>query len=381
MVTASGDALREIDYDVHGLVGVRLVNASPREVAAVSRQIGPFRAPLGRKPDLVIRFVAQLPLSPPVRSVGADGVGFTEDGFLVLSGGRPARPRALIAFDQFDRGCEIVCVADGDDVPLLLPILNLAMLSRGALPLHASAFSYRGRGVLVTGWSGASKTGTLLAFMAQGAEFIGDDCIYARRDGRIAGAPVPLTVKAGYLQDLPGYWSRIGGTDHVRLAVLKALLALGRTLPAALGVEAAAGSQPFRLMRRIVGALERRHCVTLPPERLFGPQSCPFVGSVETLIVAISHDAPEVVVRPVEAGEVAEQLVSTLQYEQSELMSYYWRFRFAFPRRRCALIEEAEQRQRWILAAMLADRAVYALYHPYPARIPVLFQTIAPWIN
>ena len=73
-----------VDYDVHGLVGVRLLGAGPRETAAVDRQLGPSRRSLEREPDITVRFVDRLELHGPVRLIGLHDAGYTDDAFLVL---------------------------------------------------------------------------------------------------------------------------------------------------------------------------------------------------------------------------------------------------------------------------------------------------------
>ena len=45
--------LQTVDYDLHGLAGVRLLDAAPGDAKAVDRQLGPIRGPLQREPDLV----------------------------------------------------------------------------------------------------------------------------------------------------------------------------------------------------------------------------------------------------------------------------------------------------------------------------------------
>ena len=61
-----------------------MVGAAPRDVAAVSRQLGPIQRPLEREPDIVVRFVERLGLSSPLRYVGLDDAAFTDDVFVVL---------------------------------------------------------------------------------------------------------------------------------------------------------------------------------------------------------------------------------------------------------------------------------------------------------
>ena len=45
------------DFDLHGIVGIRLIDPAHADVDAVRRQLGPIDVPLGRAPDIVVRFV------------------------------------------------------------------------------------------------------------------------------------------------------------------------------------------------------------------------------------------------------------------------------------------------------------------------------------
>src|SRR6266446_5097097 len=54
------DSSNAVDFDIHGLVGVRLVGPSPTNVAAVSAQIGPPSSSVLRRPDIVVRYVDHL---------------------------------------------------------------------------------------------------------------------------------------------------------------------------------------------------------------------------------------------------------------------------------------------------------------------------------
>ena len=80
-----------VDFDLHGLVGVRLIGATQREVNAVGRQLGPIQRPLNRDPDITIRFVDRLTTSSPLRYLGVDDAAFTDDAFLVLRSKHKAR--------------------------------------------------------------------------------------------------------------------------------------------------------------------------------------------------------------------------------------------------------------------------------------------------
>ncbi|RIK48482.1 MAG: hypothetical protein DCC57_13410, partial [Chloroflexi bacterium] len=155
------------DFDLHGIAGIRLVDATSADVAAVARQLGPLRSELAREPDLVIRFIDRLPLPSPIRYIGVDDAGFAGDAFLVLRSKHKAQARVQIPLAQVGvQPAEIVCEHGLPAVPLLIAMINLVALSKGVLPMHAAAFSYQGQGILTTGWSKGGKTETLLAFMA-----------------------------------------------------------------------------------------------------------------------------------------------------------------------------------------------------------------------
>src|SRR5690606_21859517 len=205
-----GSAPITTDYDLHGVVGIRLVDAAPGDVAAVNRQLGPIQQPLDRQPDLAIRFVDRLSLAAPVRYIGVNDAGFTDDAFLVLRSKHKAQARVQIPLAQVGvQPAEIVCERGLPAVPLLIAMINLVALGKGVLPMHASAFSYQGQGILTTGWSKGGKTETLLAFMARGADYIGDEWVYISPQGRIFGIPEPIRVWDWHMADLPQTWARI----------------------------------------------------------------------------------------------------------------------------------------------------------------------------
>src|SRR5437867_4074609 len=103
----NGHSPQSIDYDLHGLAGIRLINPSPSDAAAVVRQLGPIQKPLSRQPDIIIRFVDRLPSTSRVRYLGLNDAGFTDDAFLVLRSKYGAHAKVQIAFEQIGKQCKI----------------------------------------------------------------------------------------------------------------------------------------------------------------------------------------------------------------------------------------------------------------------------------
>jgi len=377
VMNANGlNADHTVEFDLHGIAGIRLIDAAPGDVAAVTRQLGPIQARLEQEPDLRIRFVDRLP-SSSMRYLGVDDAGYTDDAFLILRSKHKTRAKVQIPLAQVGlQPCEIVCERGLAAVPLLIPILNLIALSKGVLPMHASGFRYRGQGILATGWSKGGKTETLLAFMAQGADYVGDEWVYISQDGRrMYGIPEPIRVWEWHLHDLPQTRARIGGREEMRLRTLKWMTgSLERASTAPIGT-------PSKLMRRLTPLLKQQLHVDIAPQKLFDQTVGPLAADLHTVLFVASHDSPEVCVEPIDPQEIARRMVFSLQCERLDFMAHYLQFRFAFPEARNEVIEQAEERQRDLLANVLAGKRSYALDHPYPVSIPSLYDAVVPYME
>ena len=365
-----------VEYDLHGIVGVRLVGATPADVAAVDGQLGSIRAPLDREPDIVVRFVDRLELGSRVRYVGLDDAAFTDDAFLILRSRHKSPARTQIAFDSLGGRCEIVCERGSPGVPLLIPVLNLTALAKGFVALHAAAFTYNGTGVLVTGWAKGGKTETLIGFTAKGAQFVGDEWIYIGPDSRLYGLPQPIRVWDWHLPDLPEYRARLTRGDRARMRALLAFQSTGEQVR-----RARPSGGAGRLLSRLVPLVERQRYASVRPETLFGPESCALSGTLDKLVFVVSHESPDVFAEAVDPLEVADRMAFSQQYERLNLLSTYLEYRFAFPHARNEWLERAHEVERGLLTEAVQGKPAYAVYHPFPAPIPELFHAIEPVVG
>jgi len=369
-----GAPSRSADYDLHGIVGVRVVGTSARDVAAVNRQLGPIQARLDRDPDITIRFVDRLSLRSRLRYVGLDDAGFTDDEFLVVR--RRPRRRAYVRFpfDELGGACEIMCESGISAVPHLIATINLTALAKGFLPLHASAFTYRGTGALVTGWAKGGKTEVLLGYMANGAEYVGDEWVYVDPDGKsMYGIPEPITIWDWHLDDLPRYRALIERRDRWRFRAIRAVQLVEGAIPSR--------ADDRGRLAKLVPLAERQLYTRMSPERLFGRSALALQGTLDKVFFVASHDQPDIVVEPIDPSEVAGRLGFSLEFEGLELHSAYLKYRFAFPESTNALLESAVERRRSLLARALEGKPAYAVYHPFPAPIPGLFDAIRPLLD
>jgi hypothetical protein len=353
--------MKTVEYDLHGTVGVRLIDPAPADVAAVDRQLGPIRGPLPDAPMITVRFVERL-RTGRLSLVGVREAGFDEARFVVLRSSYKVPARVAIPMDQMGGSLEIVAERGLPAVPLLVAAINLAALHAGVLPLHAAAFVHRGRGIVVTGWSKGGKTETLLAALRRGAAYVGDEWVYLKPDGTMHGIAEPIRTWRWHLEQLPEVASRLPLTDRLRLGALAA---------ARDGLARAPG-RPLNGLRRVVAnqlhadvEIDRLGIPTLPEAR---PELVCFVES---------WTSPCIEAEPISGEEVASRMAHSLAYERHELMARYLEYRFAFPARTATGIEEALGREAELLARLVAPVAAIRLRHPYPVNLDDLWEALA----
>ncbi|HEY7702023.1 MAG TPA: hypothetical protein VIB02_06875 [Candidatus Limnocylindrales bacterium] len=369
-----GTAVQTIDFDLHGLAGIRVVDAGPADVRAIERQLGPLPRTLDREPEITLRFVDRFAVPARLRYLGAREAGWTDDGFFVLRS-RKTPVVVRIPMDRVGGRCEIVCERGLPAVPFLIAILNLTVLVNGALPLHAAAFELDGVGTLVTGWSKGGKTELLMAAAGAGARYIGDEWIYLTTDGRMHGIPEPIRLWDWHLAQLPAARTSLGLTDHLKLRGIPVVRRVERALPGPIG-----RLPPGRLLRRAMPVLEDQLHVDLPPETLFGAVG-DMTGSLDRILFVVSAAGPETTVEPIDPLDVAARMVASLMYERRDFLALWQQARFAHPGMRNDHIESFEARQRDLLERIFAHRPACVVTHPYPVDIHALFEAVRPAIS
>ncbi|MBA2455980.1 MAG: hypothetical protein H0V48_05525 [Nocardioidaceae bacterium] len=377
-VNAESALVPDVDFDLHGFVGLRLLAATAPDVAMLTRQIGPVRSPLARRPDITVRFVDRIDDEQPMTYAEWLGSGFTDSSFYVLRGRDGVPARALLPLGDIGTGVNIVCERRAGSVPHLLAIINLVALSNGVLPLHASAFvtSVAGGdnvGVLATGWAKGGKTETLLAFASRGARYVGDEWVYVTPDGSMFGVPEPIRLWHWHVRQLPDLLSRLPRSTRLRLAALPA----AARLASALSRQLPTGSLPSSVLRRAAPVIGRQAYVQVPPAELFGTGSIAPRGTLDALLLLVTHDREDVSVHTVAGGEVGQRMLASLEEERAPFMACYREFRFGFPALRSETVESAPARERELMDRTFGDRLAHVVRHPYPISFQRLVEPIS----
>jgi hypothetical protein len=354
-------AAGEFDFDIHGFVGIRLLDAAESDVLAMARRLGARPAPLEREPDLVFRFLRRLNSRSSAR-----GGGITENGLLVAGRPRRGERRAVIPFDRLgSRPCEILCESGARAIPLLDPIVHITALANGLLPVHASAFSYRGTGALIAGWAHGGKTTLLLAFMADGAQYIGDDWVYLTNDGgRAYGLAEPIELAHRHVEHLTGFRTSLDWRGRVRLRSSK----LARM----------AADLPSDGARRLSRTAEGRLATHVDPRRIFGDDACALEGRPTKVFLILPDEADAVTIEPVGADRLARSLAFASQHERLRFMAGYLQFRFLRPNAANDLLDRLDALELEGLMQALKNKDAYVVRVPPSERGRAVYDAIRP---
>lgn len=365
-------------FSVAGSVLVRVEEADPRDLATIARQLGPPRPRSDGDADIVIRFRSRIERHGGLRLIGVHDAGFTDDAFLLLRGRQKTPAIVELAFEPSSQPIEIHCEHGLRSVPLLVPLVNLAALRRGIVPVHGSLVAHEGRGILIVGWSKGGKTETVLAFMDAGASFVGDEWVYVHPDGTGTGIPEPTRVWDWQLAQFPAVRRRIDGRTRARLRATRVLAdtlaraSAGRLLgPTALG----------GLARRGEPIIRAQTSVQRFPAQLYGAERLSSSSRIDAVVMAISRADDGLAVEVEPMARLIDRIVVSNEHERSDLRAAIEKYRFAFPEAPVLDPGTLPELERRLLRAALMDRPGWRLEHPYPPVIRSLYELVHPLLE
>ena len=368
-----------IDYDIHGLLSLRLVDPAPSLARATARQLNPLRpTTLTSEPDVSISHRSAALRGKRFR-LGDAGDGreseFSDAGFTMLWAGTAVS----MPFHSVGASCAIACSRGAGMRRLLVdyvrPALQLSLLPKGALALHAAAVSHNGKGVLLAGWAESGKTEAMLGFLRAGASFVSDKWTIVDGDGgSIHHFPTPITVRHWMIDLIPGLRERLTGPERLRAkaaglagSVLRGNGVLSR-VPA---------------LGEVRGLADLAGRVSVTPGQLFGetgdgrgPWRRSSTAPLHSLFLLITSSDEKILVRPADADEVARRLADCAVYERRTFLGLYQRYRFAFPGRSNPLIEDAPRMESQMLSEALASKRVFTVEAPFPFDPAALYEAI-----
>jgi hypothetical protein len=362
-----------LDFDLHGIVGIRLLDPSDKDVKYVSKMLSRFKSDLRREPDITIRFKKKWNLGE-VTYLGLNDAAFNENGFYILSSGR-APLKVKIPFEKIGEKCEIVCEQGIIGIPLLNYIINLTFLKKKYLPIHASAFSLNNQGALIIGWSKGGKTEALFSFIKNGAEFIGDETVIVSPDGKkMFGIPVPVSIWEWQFSEIPELMPP--------LSTQKKILFKGIHFVERVHRLSSKGRLKKNAVIELIGealpTLRKQLNIRVNPEIIFNGKIRWSQVNLNKLVIIMSHNKDDITLDNCNTNEILNRMITSNLYELESFNNYYNIFKFAFPGVRNDFLENVDKIYNELLPNAISGIESYKVLHPYPVSFEKLYTVMKP---
>jgi GT2 family glycosyltransferase len=183
-----------LDFEVHGRLGIRVDSAAPtaRQLATM---LDCFRVAGPVAPDIIVSGVMEEQDAP---SHLEDEVAYTAQSVRL--------PRQGVQVTRADGRYRIS--GRGELLTTLVPVLDRAMVERGAAMIHAATVAHDGVGIALPAAGGTGKTSTVAKLAAQqGYAFMGDDWAFLGEDGTMLGYAKPMFIKPHHRTIYPHLFS------------------------------------------------------------------------------------------------------------------------------------------------------------------------------
>ena len=354
-----------VDFDLHGIVGLRLINPGESDLKIITKKFEIVPVMLTYKPDIVVSYVNKLELNNLI-FIGLNTAGYNSDGFFILSNGKED-VKLKIPFENIGlKQLKIVCESGSPDVPLLNHIINLIFLSKNILPVHSTSFEYKGLGALIMGWAKGGKTESLFSFIKNGAKFVSDEVSLISANGtEILGLKIPLCIWDWQFKEIPDYIPKINFKTRMLFKFIHFIGAVNKRIH-------------FGFVDKVLLLLNTRLNIKPLPSKIFNSDKILTKTNLDVIILAMNHDSDEIVVESAEPQEIIDRMINSQEFEREYFQKYYNIFKFAFPKLQNEFLENVNTLQYALLKKNLSEKKAFIVKHPYPVSFDKLFDKMNP---
>jgi GT2 family glycosyltransferase len=171
-----------LHFDIHGKVGVRVAAGAPG-APQLQTMLACFATDREVPADIVIS-EKQEPM--PDAALLEHELAYTETAV------RFVRERVQLVLDEDQYRVH----GAGELLTSLVPVLDRAMVTRGAAMIHAATVAYDGQAIALPAAGGTGKTSTVAKLMRrEGWTFMGDDWAFLSDDAQLLGYEKPMFIK------------------------------------------------------------------------------------------------------------------------------------------------------------------------------------------
>ena len=173
---------KALHFDIHGRVTIS-VDATAPAARQLQSMLACFATDSDRAADIV---VSDVPEPLPEAGFVEHELAYTENAV------RFQNDRVQIVRDANQWRVQ----GPGELLTSVVPVLDAAMISRGAAMIHAATMAYRGHAIALPAAGGTGKTSTAAKLMRRdGWSFMGDDWAFLAEDATLLGYAKPMFIK------------------------------------------------------------------------------------------------------------------------------------------------------------------------------------------
>ena len=357
-----------VDYNLHNIVKIRLLNPTLSDEKSFDGFLGDYKKSFVGEPDITIKYNAKL-FFENLTYIGLNYAGYNNEGFYILSNGRH-NIKVKIPFEKIGKNCIIECESGIKGIPLLNQVISLTFMSKGYVPVHASAFLFEGSGVLVMGWSKGGKTESLLSFALKGAKYVGDEIVFISGDGsKMFGIPVSVCIWEWQFEQIKSLLPKIRGQKKILFANIHLLEGIYRIF----NNSVFKNTYPIKMIGEVLPSFQKQLNIRVTPIKIFNNYIRNELTAIDKIILVFSHASDEIKIEQIDSIELISRMINSHEYEFDTFIQFYRTFKFAFPHLINELLENLNSTQAKLLSKAMEGKEVYKVSHPYPISFEKLF--------
>jgi GT2 family glycosyltransferase len=174
---------RWLHFDLHGLLGIRVERDAPA-AGQLRTMLGCFASDTEVPADIVV-------------SRGFEDVGVTTQLEDELNYSPHSVELVQDRVQVVRDGDQVRIHGDGELLTTLVPLLDRAMVERGAGMIHAATVGYRGYAIALPAGGGTGKTSSIAKLVRRdGYSFMGDDWAFLGDDRTLLGYAKPMFIRS-----------------------------------------------------------------------------------------------------------------------------------------------------------------------------------------
>ena len=190
------------------------------------------------------------------------------------------------------------------NIDWLYLLLQLNFLKKNCTFLHAGAFSYQGKGILLPAWGGTGKTlaiGNLIKEERVG--FLGDDFVIISANGKIYNFPRPLVLYSYHAGTFPKVFRK---SLIVKLSLLEKIRSEARKV-----------AKPFPKLRQWGYRILPRGAISVPVERVVPQEKIKNSVPASIVLFLVRYSGSSLKTEPIDPQELSNMALGITHYELS----------------------------------------------------------------